>query len=189
MLGLRIMRQQSWGVGILESEGLVASLIAGATFGITEMVAAMLLHGDPLWPIQAAASLFMQEHAFDTSALAVALPLGLVTHVCMTLSYGFLYGLVSSDLRLSTRLNASREAALGALMGAVVWLLNFQLVARLFYPWLFATNQVAQFGLHVFTFGVVLALLFRRKEQKRIAVCERESTAGGPTMKAARSAH
>jgi len=179
------MRQQNWGVGILESEGLVASLIAGVTFGITEMAGTMLVHGDPLWPIQAAASLFMQEHAFDTSALAVALPLGLVTHVCMTLSYGFLYGVVSSDLRLSTRLNTSREAALGALLGAAVWLLNFQLVARLFYPWLFATNQVAQFGLHVFTFGVVLALLFRRKEQKRIAV--RERTAGGPTMNTARS--
>jgi hypothetical protein len=112
----------------------------------------------------------MREHAFDESSLAVAVPIGLIAHFSLVLTYGFLYGLMSSDARISTRLNARREAGLGALFGAGIWLINFQLVARLFYPWLFETNQIAQLVLHVGAFGATLALLLRRQERKRIAV-------------------
>jgi hypothetical protein len=161
--------QQGRGVGALESEGLRSSLLAGAIFGAAEVLGAALLQGNPLWPIEAPASLFAQEHAFDASFLAFAVPISVLVHFSLVTTYGFLYGLMSSDARLSTRLDARREAGLGALFGAGIWLINFQLVARLFYPWIFATNQLAQFVLHV-GFGVLLAMLFRRKEQRRIAV-------------------
>jgi len=159
--------QQGRGVGTLESEGLRASLLAGVILGVVEIAGGALVMGNPLWPVQAPASLFVQAHAFDAGFLAFAVPLSLGIHFSLATTYGFLYGLVSSAERLSTRLDARREAGLGALFGAGIWLINFQLVARLFYPWLFATNQLAQLVLHV-GFGVVLAMLFRRKERKRV---------------------
>jgi hypothetical protein len=143
------------------------------TFGIAEMLGSAVLRSDPLWPIQAAASLIMHEQAFDARSVAIAIPIGLMIHFSLVVTYGFVYGLASSDARLATRLDARREVVGGALFGAGIWLLNFQLVARAFYPWLFATNQLMQVVTHAVGFGVVLALLLRRKELRRVGLLRR----------------
>jgi hypothetical protein len=154
-------------VGILESEALIASLAAGGIFGALEILSALAV-GSPLWPIEAAASLLMRERAYYPEYLALAIPMGIAVHVSLTIVYGFGYGIMSSDARLATRLSPSREAGIGFIFGACIWLLNFQLVARLFYPWLVETNQFVQLLLHAGGFGTVLALLFRRKELRRV---------------------
>jgi hypothetical protein len=172
--------QRGQGVGMLESEGLLASLVAGFTFGTVEMLGSAITGKGVLWPVQAAASIIMRDQAFHASALAI--PLGLIIHFSLVTTYGFLYGLMSSDARLATRLNPRREAGLGALYGATIWLVNFQLVARWFYPWLYETAPLGQFLLHVVAFGVVLALLFRRKERRRIEKTLRRASAARPSL-------
>ena len=100
--------------------------------------------------------------------LGAAIPLGVVIHFSLSVVYGYVFGLTSTESRARTRQNVAREAALGFGYGALLWAFNFQLVARMLYPWLAETNPIAQLALHGVGFGVPLGLLFCQKEQARV---------------------
>jgi hypothetical protein len=153
----------------LEDEGIRASFGAGASLGALEILGAWVLHNAPLDPIKAAASLLLRERAYQSGYLAFSIPLGVAVHFSLALLYGYAFGLMSTEERLTTRLNQAREAAIGFGFGIFLWLINFVIIARGLYPWLFATNQLIQAALHAIGFGLPLSVLFARKERRRVA--------------------
>jgi hypothetical protein len=153
----------------LEDEGVRASLAAGGLFGVLEIVASWIAHAQPLAPVRAAASLLLRERAYQSGYLAFALILGVAVHFSLALLYGYAFGLMSTEARLATRVNLAREAAIGFGFGLLLWFINFVVIARGLYPWLFASNQLNQAALHGLAFGLPLSWLFARKERRRVA--------------------
>ena len=148
---------------------MASSLVAGATFGVVELVGAMVLGQSPLFIVESTASLVMRETAYLPEYVALSIPLGIAVHFSLATLYGYAFGLMSTEARLSTRLNGGRAAVLGAVYGSLLYLFNFQFVARQIYPWLMATSHVAQWLAHALAFGGVLGLLFVRRERRRVA--------------------
>jgi hypothetical protein len=153
----------------LEDEGVRASLVAGAFFGALEIVVSWMAHAAPLLPILAAASLLLRERAYQSGYLAFSLILGIAVHFSLALLYGYAFGLMSTEARLATRVNAAREAVIGLGFGFLLWFVNFVVIARGLYPWLFASNQLGQAALHAVGFGLPLSWLFARNERRRVA--------------------
>jgi hypothetical protein len=159
---------ESWTL-YLEDEGIRASLLGGALFGVLEILAAGVINAAPLEPIKAAASLLLRERAYQPGYLAVSLVLGVAVHFSLAVLYGYAFGLMSTEIRLRTRLNFAREASIGLVFGLILWAINFVIIARGLYPWLYAANQTAQAVLHAIGFGLPLSYLFARNERRRVA--------------------
>lgn len=163
-------------IGRLEAHGLWAGLGAGMSFLFAQIVAAGLTGASILLPFRHAASIIMKEQAFETPAI-VALGLGSAIHLAASLMFGFLFSLAASEERRKTRRSTSVQLALGAAFGALLWLVNIQLIASSFYPWIAATGAAMQFALHVATFGLPLGGLFaliRKGEAPRLELGGRE---------------
>jgi len=159
---------ESWTL-YLEDEGIRSSLLAGVAFGALEILAAGAANAAPLQPIKAAASLLLRERAYQSGYWLFSLVLGLSVHFSLAVLYGYAFGLMSTEIRLRTRLNFAREALLGVLFGLVLWAINFGIIARGLYPWLYAGNLPAQAAFHALGFGLPLSLLFARNERRRVA--------------------
>lgn len=114
-------------------------------------------------PLRYAASIVMRDHAFAAMPL-IAIVAGLSVHICAAALFGHLFGLVASDhtrfVRDNRRDNPSLMAFLGAVAGLGIWLIDIQLMGRLFYPW-FLAYPLSVALLHVLAFGVPLAIVFR----------------------------
>jgi len=159
---------ESWTL-YLEDEGIRSSLLAGVAFGALQILAASAANAAPLEPIKAAASLLLRDRAYQPSYWVFSLVLGVAVHFSLALLYGYAFGLMSTEIRLRTRLSFVREALLGILFGLIVWGINFAVIAHGLYPWLYATNLTAQALLHALGFGLPLSLLFARNERRRVA--------------------
>ena len=82
----------------------------------------------------------------------------------IAIMYGFAYGVFNSQLSWTKRVRGMRQAVLGVVFGVAIWLLDFQFIGRLFYPWLLDHSQVVQVGIHALGFGLPLGLLFAERE-------------------------
>jgi cytochrome bd-type quinol oxidase subunit 2 len=156
-------------VGDFELEGIYAGLWAGGLLLLCEMIVAgaVVPNGGFPTPLVLAASLIMGSHAFD-APLILAMLTGLVVHVGMSAGVGFLFGLVATEERIKTRHRRKAQLLIGTLFGTAIWLVNFVVVARLFYAsiahW---TSLWVQLALHVVAFGAPLGLIFAYLEDRR----------------------
>lgn len=169
--------KSSWrSIGRLEAHGLWAGLGAGISFLFAQIVVAGLTGVSIMLPFRHAASIIMKQQAFETPAIA-AMALGLAIHLSASLMFGFLFGLVASDERRKTRRSTSAQLALGGGFGALLWLVNIQLIATFFYPWIVESGTALQFVLHVVAFGLPLGAIFaliRRGEAPTLELGSRE---------------
>lgn len=156
-------------VARIQYETLAASLAASVVFGLVEMGASVILGGDALAALRAPASLLIRERAYESTGLALTLLLGIIIHASLAVWYGFAFGLAISELKPTSRVSRKIDALWGLGFGALLWFVNFEIVARAIYPWLFAMNQVGQLAAHVLAYGLPLALLFGRLERRRLA--------------------
>lgn len=93
-------------------------------------------------------------YAFSVAVVAISL----ATHYAL----GVVFGLVMAALLVEFRLDATLARALmaGAVMGALLYLVNFELLVGLF-PWLAALRGADTFAAHV-VFGMVTVFFYRR---------------------------
>lgn len=142
--------------------GLVAGLWAGFLFLLGQAFVSVALYGSALWPFRMFASVVLGSEALisTSTSTGTAIAVGTLLHVLLSGSFGMLYG----ELRFRSFRQASlgRDAALGAGYGALLWLIDFQLVARWLRPWLLDTPQLTQLVIHVLFYGVPLGVLCRR---------------------------
>jgi hypothetical protein len=150
-------------VGRIESETVLAGLAAGFVMGLLEVIASVLSGQSPLLPLRGAASIVLREDAFERYLPMVAL-IGVIIHFSIAVMFGFAYGVFNSQLPWTKRVRGTRQAVLGVVFGVLIWVLDFQFIGRLFYPWMLAHSQVVQLAIHALGFGLPLGLLLAERE-------------------------
>jgi len=163
-------------VGRIEAETVVSGVIAGAIMIGVESMASLVTGRHVLLPFRYAASIVMGSDALEGSWLSVFI-LGTIVHFSIATMFAFAYGVMNTQLPGRERAWGAREAMLGMLFATVVWLLDFQLIARFFYPWMLDHSQPVQWWLHAVGFGLPLGLLFAAREKAPDDVVR---PAGGP---------
>lgn len=151
-------------------EGLGLGIIAGVIFAIVEIAGAAMMGNPPLMPLRMFASVVLGQAALATVSLGVAVLVGTIAHLVLSALFGLIY--VALNRRLSPAAQASRgsQSLMGLVFGAAVWLVNFQIIARILYPWFLGTPQFLQFMMHALFFGLPLGLLYARSERRARAV-------------------
>jgi hypothetical protein len=147
-------------------EGIGFGLIAGLIFGVIEIIAAVLMGDPPLMPVRMFASTVLGEQALEQTPAATAIPLGLLAHFVLSAMFGLIYGAINARFSTATETSYGRQVALGLMFGAVLWLVNFQIIARLIYPWFLMTPQFLQMAMHAMFFGLPVALMYARAERR-----------------------
>jgi hypothetical protein len=146
-------------------QGVGSGLLAGAMFATAQVVAAITT-GDPaVIAFRRSASVLLGPAALTTTPTAVAIVIGLIAHAYLATMYGLSYGVYNSVLSRPTRCSARRQAAIGALYGVALWLVNLELFARIVFPWLLAVSQPIQVFVHAVCFGLPLGLRYAAAER------------------------
>jgi predicted small integral membrane protein len=147
------------------NEGIGFGLVAGLIFGVMEVIGAAMMGNPPLMPVRMFASVVLGEEAMMQTPLSTAVPIGLIAHFALSAMFGLVYGLINSRLSAATETSYGRQAVIGLVFGAMLWLVNFQIVARILYPWFLEAPQFLQMAMHAMFFGLPLALMFAAGER------------------------
>jgi phage shock protein PspC (stress-responsive transcriptional regulator) len=147
------------------SEGITAGIIAGIVFATMEIVGAVMMGNPALMPVRMFASVVLGQEAMQ-GPLGTALVVGTIAHLALSAIFGIVYGLFAARASEATRTSFGRQAGLGVLFGLAVWLVNFQIVARVLYPWFLGTPQFLQAMMHGLFFGLPLALVYAGAERR-----------------------
>jgi hypothetical protein len=136
----------------------VSGFAAGAVLMVLDLVWSALFNPEGPWqtshmiaPIFTGAE---RGTGFSVSVVAISL----VTHYAL----GILFGLVMSALLVQLKLDSApgRAMVAGAIMGVLLYIINFHLLAG-FFPWLTELRGAETLAAHV-VFGTVAALLYCR---------------------------
>ena len=158
LLGLRQWKQHptDW------TAAAVSGFAAGAVLMVLDLVWSALFNPDGPWrtshmiaPIFLGTGSASQGYPFSIGVVAIAL----ATHYVLGILFGLVVAWIMSHLELDT-LPASAMAT-GAVLGVLLYLLNFHVLARLFFPWLADLRGVDTLAAHV-VFGMVAAFLYSR---------------------------
>ena len=166
-------------VGRIEAETVVAGLAAGGIMAGLEMVVSVIGGHHLLLPFRYAASIVMSHKAFEAGWFTVLL-LGSIVHFSIATMFAFAFGVFNTQVSWRSRLWGAREGLLGMVFATFIWVLDFQVIARFFYPWMLDHSQVMQWWLHVVGFGFPLGLLFAAREKTPSDVVR---PAGGPSLR------
>jgi hypothetical protein len=153
--------------------GAVGGLIAGAAFIAATMWFASSL-GDPAdAPLMMISTLVQGEAAMEAGTASPAL--GLVVHAVLSAVFGVVFALIVP--RLATN---GTVALAGTVYGALLYVVNFLVIAPLAFPIFETANQPFELVVHVL-FGTLLSLAFFGSDVRRgegvVATNRRVSTA------------
>jgi hypothetical protein len=152
--------------GKLAREGVGYGVVAGILMGIVAIIGgAASGMATAVTPFRYAASIVMGEGAFEAGT-GTALLVGTLVHLVLALAFGAIYGLLHGRAGVETRTSYARQSVLGLLFGSALWIVNFQIIARIIWPQFLATNQLAMWALHAFAFGLPLALMLAAAERR-----------------------
>jgi len=146
--------------------GLGLGILAGILFAIIEVLAAVLMGNPPLMPLRMFASILMGPAAMEAAAPGTVLLASIPTHLVLSALYGLVYAAVNARLPAETRRSWARQAALGLGFGALLWLLNFQVIARVLFPWFLGAPQLLQLVMHAAFFGLPLGLMLTATQRR-----------------------
>ncbi|WP_257461771.1 hypothetical protein [Archangium lipolyticum] len=156
------------GTGGVLGKGVAYGLIVGLVFAAVEIVSSMAMGNPALMPVRMAASVLLRQEAFsDVVWRAWFVALGLGVHFVLSAVFGLIYAAIQSRMSVEGRTSWGRQSAVGLLFGAAIWLVNFQIIARLFYPWFLDARQFLQLVLHAVVFGWPLGLMFAATERQQ----------------------
>jgi hypothetical protein len=139
-------------------EAPVAACLAGAVAGAAYLAAqgsmAALFHGGMAEPLQRIAAMLMGPDtappAGDFSATVVGM--GLMIHFTLAMVFGRIVGAAAGARAIGA------SAAIGALVGLALYVVNFQLIAPVAFPW-FGQAPAASTLLDHLMFGAVAGAL------------------------------
>ncbi len=147
-------RSPNWKLGA----GL--GVVAGVIFAVMEIAGAALMGDPPLMPLRMFASIVLGQEALMGTSAGVAFVVGLIIHLILSASFGLIYGAIAARLDPDTQASYGKQAGLGLVFGAALWLVNFQIIARVIYPWFLGAPQMVQLVMHALFFGLPLGLMF-----------------------------
>ena len=148
-------------------EGIGYGLIAGVIFAVVSMLASAAMGQPALSPFRMYASVIFGAGALEFTA-GTALVAGGITHLLLSAVFGVIYGLIMAAFPLGTHTSFGSQSGFGLLFGAALWLVNFQIIARIGYPWFLDANQLLQLVLHAVFFGLPLGLMYAASERRAL---------------------
>ncbi len=147
-------------------EGVGLGIVAGVIFGIVEMVGASMMEQPALMPIRMFASTLLGRAALEATPLGTAVVVGTAMHLAFSGVFGAIYTLLAARLPAEAKTQPGRQIGIGLLYGVALWFVNFQIVARLVYPWFLDAPQLMQATMHAFFYGIPLGLLYAGAEKR-----------------------
>lgn len=147
-------------------EGLEFGLIAGLIFASLQIAGAVAVGARPVAPLWMAASVVLGRAALGGIATGHALAVGAIAHLLLSAVFGLVYGAFAAQLPVEMQANRGKQVWLGLCFGAALWLVNFQIIAVLFYPWFLRTPQLLQLSMHALFFGLPLTLMYSAAERR-----------------------
>ena len=140
--------------------GAVGGVIAGLIFPMFEMAMAALQGDDPLAPLRMIGGIALGDQALDPGfSILSAGAAGIAVHMMLSIVYGVVFG--AAAVVVPFIISSSAIAALaGAVLGTLLWVVNFYLIAPIFgWTWFpEMTDPLVQFVAHAGFFGVPLGL-------------------------------
>lgn len=148
--------------------GTIAGLLGGVVFIFFEMLVAKSTGSGALSPLRLISAII-----FGQNALPPAPAVGKVTviatsfalHFVLSAVYGGVFGAFTGLVGV---LRDNRWVLLAAALffGLALWLVNFYVLANLFFPWFTNANPLVQFFAHVLFYGGALWLLVEGSKSK-----------------------
>jgi len=149
--------------------GAVGGLLAGAVFLGVTMWYSTSTDGPAVMPLRMMSTIVLGDDAMakgDTSP-----GLGLLVHIVLSAAFGITLALVVPRLRTN-----GSVALVGTAYGLVLYLVNFQILARLFFTTFKMANQPFEVFAHI-VFGTLVAFAFYgsgvRRGEPPVAVTHR----------------
>lgn len=140
----------------------VSGFAAGAVLMVLDLVWSALFNPGGPWrishmiaPIFLGAGSAAPGYPFSVLVVGIAL----ATHYALGILFGLAVAWIMSHLELDGQ--PASAMATGAALGVLLYLLNFHVFTRLFFPWLADLRGVDTLAAHV-VFGSVAALLYAR---------------------------
>jgi hypothetical protein len=128
--------------------GAVGGVVAGAVFAAVTMWFTSSQGMGATMPLQMIAAMVQGQAALEGGT---ASPLvGVVVHMVLSAGFGAAFGLVAA------RLTDPLVAVAGLVFGALLYVVNFLVVAPLLFPWMQNANQPFELAVHV-VFGALVA--------------------------------
>lgn len=159
---MEVIRRTPLSTRKLAVDGVLAGLTAGVIFAVFEMIVA----GSAAMPWRAFASILGGQDTMAREFTFGIFVLGFVVHFGLSA----IFGAISKVFPDAVHRNLPSIAALGMAYGLLVWVLNFGIIANLFFPWFTEMSSTAQILLHILTFGLPLGIahsLFERALHRR----------------------
>jgi hypothetical protein len=139
---------------------VVSGFAAGAVLMVLDLVWSALFNAHGPWrtshmiaPIFLGADSMAADFRFSLGVVAIAL----AAHYTLGIVFGLVIAAIMAQLRLES---PARSLATGAVLGALLYLVNFHVMVGLF-PWLVDLRGVDTLAAHLL-FGMVAATLYER---------------------------
>lgn len=147
-------------------DGIVFGLVGGLILFATEILVAIATGQSPLMPVRMVSSIVLGSGALATPAIEKVVVVGVIVQSTLSAVYGLVCGVINARLWAMKRMTVCRQFAIGLAFGITLWLVNFQIVARVFYPWFLSASQLVQATLHAAFFGLPLTLMLDAAERR-----------------------
>ncbi len=139
-------------------EGLGYGVAAGVIFGAAEMVISASMGVSPVVPLRMFASVVTGQGALTADTVAI-LAVGVVTHLALSALFGLIFAVLVAGLFRGSIGRLGAQAALGLAYGALLYAVDFQVIARIAYPWFLDVPQLQALIKHALFFGLPLGLM------------------------------
>jgi uncharacterized membrane protein YagU involved in acid resistance len=130
--------------------GGLGGLVSGILFAVATMWFVTTLDMPAKTPLLMISTIVLGDEAMATGEASV--PVGLVVHLVLSALFGVVFAALVSRLRTN-----GAVALAGLVYGALLYLLNFQILARLAFETFKMANQPFELVVHI-VFGALLAL-------------------------------
>jgi hypothetical protein len=147
-------------IDALLTRGVAAGLTGGLAFILVNMFAAQSAGKPPIAPFLDISTLFRfsEMPILEPMAVPVEVTLGIIVHLFNSVLFGIVFALIAPLLRTSALLVGGALA-----YGVALYVVNFQVIGRLFFPWFVdprGPNQVLELVVHPLAYGLVLVPFF-----------------------------
>jgi len=148
------------GVDDLLTRGAIAGLVGGVVFILLNMYAAQNAGKPPIAPFLAISTIFRFSDMPMTEPMQVPVEvvLGIIIHLFNSVLFGVIFALFTPLLRSSWLLVVG-----GLVYGLLLYVVNFQIIGRLFFPFFVNPNgppQLLELILHPLAYGLILVPFF-----------------------------
>ncbi|MEW5853375.1 MAG: hypothetical protein AB2A00_31655 [Myxococcota bacterium] len=147
-------------------EGIGLGVAAGILFAIAEVIVASVMGDPPLKPFRMFSSILLGRDGLEDAPIGMAFGVGTLVHLVLSGFYGAIYGVIDGYLNERSKVSPSTQGGFGLVFGLALYLINFQVFARLLFPWFLDAPQIAQALLHALFYGAPLGLMFAFWERR-----------------------